>query len=103
MSTKFPAIWTEINREHQKNLLICGFYREWNRDGLKNETYQLNRLKQFSEQIQTATLANKVLVIISDANLCSQQWENKNNTNLNVAVELRGILALNGLKNCDCF
>jgi hypothetical protein len=35
MSAKFPSIRIEINREHQKNLLICGFYREWNRDGLK--------------------------------------------------------------------
>ena len=101
MSTNFPSIWIEINREHQKNLLICGFYREWNRDGLKNETDQLNRLKHFSEQIQKATLENKVLVIMGDANLCSQQWENKDYTNFNVAVELRGILAQNGLKNWD--
>jgi hypothetical protein len=40
---------------------------------IKNETDQLNRLKHFSEQIQKATLENKVLVIMGDANLCSQQ------------------------------
>jgi hypothetical protein len=38
---------------------------------------------------------------MGDANLCSQQWENKEYTNFNVAVELRGILAQNGLKNWD--
>jgi hypothetical protein len=42
-------------------------------------------------------LENKVLVIKGDANLCSQQWENKDYTNFNVDVELRGILAQNGL------
>ncbi len=31
MSTKVPSIWIEINREHHKFFLICGFYREWNK------------------------------------------------------------------------
>jgi hypothetical protein len=42
-------------------------------------------------------LENEVLVIKGDANLCSQQWENKDYANFNVDVELRGILAQNGL------
>ena len=101
MSTKFPSIWMEIKREKEKNLLVCGFYREWNRDGLKSETDQLNRLKHFTDQIQKATLEKKILIILGDANLCSQQWERKDYANFNVAVELRGILAQCGLKIWD--
>ena len=46
----------------------------------------LQRMEQ--RWIQKETLENKVLVIMGDANLCSQQWENKDYTNFNVAVEL---------------
>ena len=36
MDPKFPSIWCEEVREHEKNLLICGFYREWSHEGLKS-------------------------------------------------------------------
>jgi len=28
MTKEFPSIWLEVTRSKQKNLLICGFYRE---------------------------------------------------------------------------
>ena len=31
MTKEFPSIWLEVTRRKQKNLLICGFYREWTR------------------------------------------------------------------------
>ena len=35
MSSKFPSIWIEIEREYERNILACGFYREWSIDGQK--------------------------------------------------------------------
>ncbi len=41
MTKEFPSIWLEITRSKQKNLLICGFYREWTRNGNNSENEQL--------------------------------------------------------------
>ena len=37
MSEKFPSIWLEMKRRNEKELLICGFYREWTRNGMNSE------------------------------------------------------------------
>ena len=29
MSDKFPSIWIEVENKSEKNVLICGYYREW--------------------------------------------------------------------------
>ena len=38
MSDKFPSIWIEIERNHERNILVCGYYREWSMDGKKTTT-----------------------------------------------------------------
>jgi hypothetical protein len=43
MSTEFPTIWLEIIRTNYKNLLVCGFYREWTR----NDDSKVGRLTLF--------------------------------------------------------
>ena len=35
MSKDFPSIWCEVQYETEKNILICGFYREWSHEGVK--------------------------------------------------------------------
>ena len=41
MPEKFPSIWMEIKRRNEKELLFCGFYREWTRNGINSEEQQL--------------------------------------------------------------
>jgi exonuclease III len=101
MSTEFPSIWLEITREHQKNVLVCGVYREWNRDGLKTEKDQKHRLKILTSQLEKATEENKIIIMIGDANLCSQKWENKEYNHFDMASELRGTLAQCGMEIMD--
>jgi hypothetical protein len=45
MSTEFPTIWLEIIRTNYKNLLVCGWYREWTRNDDSTEAGQSQRLK----------------------------------------------------------
>ena len=101
MSEDFPSIWIEITSQFNKNFLICGFYREWNRNGLCSAQDQLQRLKILTEQMKTATEENKIVIMLGDANLCSQQWENKEYTHFHVAAELRGMLSQCGMENCQ--
>jgi len=59
MTKEFPSIWFEITRSKQKNLLICGFYREWTRNGNNSENEQLVRLKILINQMEQATNEKK--------------------------------------------
>ena len=59
MTKEFPSIWLEITRSKQKNLLICGFYREWTRNGNSSENEQSIRLKILINQMEQATNEKK--------------------------------------------
>ena len=59
MTKEFPSIWLEITRSKQKNLLICGFYREWTRNGNNSENEQSVRLKILINQMERATNEKK--------------------------------------------
>ena len=50
MTSKFPSIWIEIERKHERNILVCGFYREWSIDGQKNNKTQLDAIKVLTDQ-----------------------------------------------------
>ncbi len=60
MTKEFPSIWLEITRSKQKNLLICGFYREWTRNGNSSENEQSVRLKILINQMEQATNEKKL-------------------------------------------
>ena len=34
-SKKFPSIWLEVMNEKERNVLVCGYYREWAINGKK--------------------------------------------------------------------
>ena len=40
MDKDFSSIWMEVKNEKTKNTLVCGFYREWTKDG---DTSQKNK------------------------------------------------------------
>jgi exonuclease III len=73
MNPKFPSIWCEEVREFEKNILTCGFYREWSHNGHKTCAIQLEAIKVFCSQIEKASKENKNIIIQGDANLCAKQ------------------------------
>ena len=74
MDKNFPSIWLEIKQNHRKNLLICGFYREWSKDGLLNSEEQLSAIKILTSQIEKSDAESKNIVILGDMNLCASKW-----------------------------
>ena len=54
MDKTFPSIWVELERENEKNLLICGFYREWSRRGDCTQKRQMEAQKTFITLQRTA-------------------------------------------------
>jgi hypothetical protein len=67
---EFPSIWLEITRSKQKNLLICGFYREWTRNGNNSENEQSVRLKILINQMERATNEKKKLLYCWEMQIC---------------------------------
>ena len=52
----------------------------------------------FTEQIERAAAENKDLIIMGDANLCSEKWESPNFKHKRIADELKETLTQCGLK-----
>ena len=73
MCKTFPSIWLELKQQHKRNILVCGFYREWSNDGLLNVEDQLKAIKELTTQIEAADNEKK-FVILGDANLFSSKW-----------------------------
>ena len=101
MSSEFPTIWLEITRNNQKNLLVCGFYREWTRNGNNTENEQSLRLKIIIDQMERATRENKSTIMLGDANLCAHKWDEEDYRLFNLAAELKTSLAQCGLESLD--
>ena len=89
MTKEFPSIWLEITRSKQKNLLICGFYREWTRNGNNSENEQSVRLKILINQMERATNEKKTIIMLGDANLCADQWDEETYYQFKLAAELK--------------
>ena len=96
---KFPSIWIEETREHEKNLLIGGFYREWSHEGRKSSEIQLEAIKIFCSQIEKASSEGKNIIIQGDANLCSEKWQQSDFLLCYLSDELIGTLAQCGIEN----
>ena len=97
MDPLFPSIWIELNNTKEKNLLIGGFYREWTRNGDNSQARQVESIRIFTAQIEKAAEEEKSLLILGDANLCSEKWLEPNYINQDTAEELKSTLALCGL------
>ena len=98
MEGSFPSIWIEVERENERNLLVCGFYREWTRKGVNSQGGQMEALKSFTTQIERAANEGKSLVLMGDANLCSEKWAEPDYVHQILAEEIKSTLALCGLK-----
>ena len=101
MSSKFPSIWLEIEREHERNILACGFYREWSVDGQKTNQLQLASIKELTVQLETADSENVSIVMLGDVNLCAEKWNEEGFLHKPIAEEIKGTLAQCGMINVD--
>ena len=36
MDSEFPSVWLEIKCDTEKDKMVCGFYREWTKEGTKS-------------------------------------------------------------------
>ena len=91
MCPNVQTIWLELPRNHSKNILIGGVYRQWN----KPDTYFDTILKKF----QQATNSKLPLLIMGDIDLDMLKWREKEYKVKNVADKWRSVLGQPGLKN----
>ena len=98
MDNDFPSIWLEMKRDTKKNLLVCGFYREWTKDGDNSQERQIQSIKVLTNQIEVASKENKQIIITGDANLCSRVWRNEEYKYKRISEELLDTLNQCGLK-----
>ena len=76
--------------------MIAGFYRVWTHDGEK--VNQLERMKVFNDEIDSAVEHNHNMIILGDANLCADKWLSPDFQNKKVAKSLQRTLERCGLK-----
>ena len=74
MSVNTSTIWIEARMNAQTKFLICEFYQEWTHRG----DGSIERAEDFAEQIQRAHDECARVVIVGDANLCNESWNDKN-------------------------
>ena len=75
MSKEFPSIWIELTNPIQKNLILGGFYRQWTSESCKKEEAEEQGINIFIDQLEKATNEDKKVLIMGDANLCSNTWK----------------------------
>ena len=102
MSDSFPSIWLELAAgSGQKGLLVVGFYREWTVNGNRTVERQLQSLEIFCSQLLRASREKTEVVALGDANLCKEKWEDEHYPLKELAIELRGTLAMAGMEVAD--
>ena len=98
---EFPSIWCELRKANEKNILMCGFYREWTSEGIRSAEAQRKSISLFTNQIEKASNEYKSVSILGDANLCALRWEYPEFGHHVIAGEILGILAQCGLSNIN--
>ena len=96
-SHDFPSLWVEVENNNGANTICGGFYREWSPLGKSTIEAQVTAMEVFTEQIERATAENKTILILGDANLCSEKWKLPSYKFRRIAEELRETLAQCGL------
>ena len=74
MDCEFPSIWIELKNVNQKPTLVAGYFIEWTWNGDNSEKAQMERMDNFAAQIEKANEKSCNIVILGDANLCSEKW-----------------------------
>jgi len=98
MSKLFPSIWIEARMANKKKYMICGFYREWAPDKIGTIEAQAERINILTEQISRAANMSEKVIIIGDANLCMDQWDDDKYRYKRISDTLKECLLTNGFK-----
>ena len=94
----FPSLWIELDNNTGANTICGGFYREWAPlGGIRNIDAQIEAIEIFTDQIERAAAEKKQLIILGDANLCSERWNAANYTHKRIAGEIQETLIQCGL------
>ena len=98
-SPNFPSLWVELDNVQGVNTICGGFYREWAPRGDDTIEAQVRSMEVFTSQIENAATENKNLIILGDANLCSEKWDSPTFKYKRISEELRETLSQCGLKH----
>ena len=101
MCTDFPSIWLEYVNLIGTKFLIGGFYREWTKDGVSTEAEQVKRIEIFAQQMEAANEKCKKVIILGDANVCSEKWADPFKKKNNVAEILMNKVEECGMVNLE--
>ena len=98
MSADFPSIWVEVTDIQKSKIILGGFYRQWSNKGVRSTTIQVEEMAEFCNQINKTNSSNSKVIIMGDANLCSNKWLNDDYDRKNIANPLLQCLDRNGLE-----
>ena len=99
MSSVFPSIWVEMIREGEKNILICGYYREWTINGTKNTSDQIKAIQELTKQLEMAEMSKLPIIMMGDMNICSTKWNDPDFKLKHISEEIQSSMAQCGLVN----
>ena len=99
MSSVFPSIWVEMIREGEKNILICGYYREWTINGTKNTSDQIKAIQELIRQMEMAEMSKLPIIMMGDMNICSTKWNDPDFKLKHISEEIQSSMAQCGLVN----
>ena len=98
MSGRFPSIWIELRDKYKSGTLVGGFYRQWKSDKIRSVPDQVEQMLDFCNQIDRAFSPDLKMIIMGDANLCSEKWKMDNYDMKSIANPLLECLEQNGLQ-----
>ena len=98
MSKTFPSIWLEVFDKYKQSTIVGGFYRQWAEKGERlSVPEQVHQIEEFCQQINNANRSSDKVIILGDANLCAEKWDEENYKRKSVAQPLIQCLSQNGL------
>ena len=89
MSSKFSSVWLELGHQHQRKVLLCNLYREWqylnqSDDVSKSIPAQYERWSGFIDQWEMALNEGKEVLVVGDVNLDFLKFDNSLTSNIQV-------------------
>jgi len=101
MSETFPSIWIEMLDRHKSKTVIGGFYRQWSANRKLTVPEQVIQITELCNQISEANSSNEKIIVMGDANLCSEKWLADDYNRKSVSQPLVQCLEQNGLEVQD--
>ena len=97
MSKSFPSIWLEAEDKYRSKSLFGGFYRQWSSNGKLAVPEQISQIELFVDQINEAANSSSKIIIMGDANLCSNKWGRDDYDKKSISQPLIDCLTQNGM------